>query len=125
MNAKQFINKIILQEMKSLKENQARITHGSEEIHKLNDQPIKSFASQYSGDPVDIFFTNSGTAHVTKRTTNLISHGKDSGKSLNLKDVKIIYSGLGDEFYKPTEFGAYLKSVYMGSKSRVRPTQPD
>ena len=110
--------------MEKLRENSQRITHAAEEIHQLNDEPIEIFANKYKGDRVDIFFTNSGTAHVVKRMDNLTWHGRDAGKSLKLNDVKYVYAGLEDEFYSPQDFGKLLKSVYNGSKSKIRGINP-
>jgi len=101
-----------------------RIVHGEEEIWELNE-PIKLFVEKYKGKPVDIFFTNDGKASVTKRTQNLVMHGKDSGRSLNLNNVKHVYSGLDNKFYRPEDIGKIFKSAYLGSNSRVRAINPN
>lgn len=97
-----------------------RVTFGEEEVWQLQESP-PSFASKYAGQAVDIFFTTDGKASVTKRTSNLIFHGKDGGKGLDIKNVKYVYSGLEDEFYDSKDYGKLLRSVYMGKDSRIKP----
>jgi len=98
--------------------NEARITWGEELAYNLNhDRPL-TFVKAYEGQGVDIFFTKDGrSAIVTQRTSNLISHGKDTGKSMNTSDVKFVYCGLEKEFYTPEDYKKLLNAVYKGSRN--------
>ena len=104
-----------------LKENNYRVTSGSEEIHQLNDEPIKFFANKYKDKSVDIFFLKDNKASISKRTSNLIYHGKDSGKSLKNQDnIKYVYSGLEDSFYTLENWKKLISSVYKGTNSKIK-----
>jgi hypothetical protein len=103
--------------------NEARITWGEELAYNLNhDRPL-TFVKAYEGQGIDIFFTKDGrSAIVTQRTSNLISHGKDAGKSMNTSDVKFVYCGLEEEFYSPEDYKKLLNAVYKGSRNpKVKP----
>jgi len=104
-----------------LKENvtEARITHGSNEIHDLNSDTPQQFVKRY--DKEDIFFTNDGQAVVTKRSSNIVYHGKDGGKSINMSNTKFVYCGIEKQFYSVEDYRKILKAVYIGKKAKVTP----
>jgi hypothetical protein len=104
-----------------LREDNNRVTWGEEEIHDLNDEPPKHFANKYKGKPVDIFFLKNNKASISKRTSNLVYHGKDSGKGLkNQTNIKYVYGGLEDSFYKLENWKKLIYSVYKGSNSNAQ-----
>lgn len=99
-----------------------RVTHGTEEVHVLNDMPESAFAASASINGLqdaDMFFTEDKRVYCARRSSTLIYHGKD-GKGMNLTDVKSVYCALEKEWYAPTEYVKLLKSVYYGRKSRAK-----
>jgi hypothetical protein len=102
--------------------NEARITWGEELAYNLNHDSPSTFVKAYEGQSVDIFFTKDHrSAIVTQRTRNIISHGKDSGKSMNLTDVKFVYCGIEKEFYSVEDYKKLLKAVYGGKRASIKP----
>jgi len=118
-----FSNKEMLKWLKKFGINESikesRVTHGSEELHKLNGMSKKKFAERYKGDGVDIFFMEDDTAVVSNRSSNLIHHGKDGARSLKLNSISVIYGGLEDRFYTPENWKKVLHSVYKGKRASV------
>lgn len=102
-------------------ERDSNITHGAEEVHSLNGEPVSVFAGKYKDTKSDVFFTPDGKAHVTVRMSNLIYHGKDKCKGIDNKRVSMVYCGLEDEFYSLEEYAKLLNGVYKGVRARVKP----
>jgi len=96
--------------------NEARVTWGEELVYDLNHDKATFFAKKYEGLDNDIFFTKDGQAIVTKRVSNLVSHGK-SQKDLKLDNIKFVFCGLEKEFYSTTDYCKLLTAIYRGSRN--------
>lgn len=103
--------------------NEARITWGEELAYNLNHDKPTIFVKAYEGQSVDIFFTKDGrSAIVTQRTSNLVFHGKDAGKNVNVSDVKYVFCGLEKEFYSPEDYKKLINAIYRGSRNpKIKP----
>lgn len=110
-----------IQLFENFNESSTRVTWGEEEVHELNDEPINLFIKKYEGKKNDIFFTTDGKAIVTGRMANLSYHGKDSGKNIKGNNIKFVYCTLENEFYSLDDFKKLLRSVYNGSRPRIKP----
>lgn len=101
-------------EFNKINESNDRVTWGEEEIHDLNSDSPQHFVTRI-GDDKDVFFTDKNTAIVTKRISNVISHGRDGNKTLSLKGVNKVWCG-GEGFCTPEAYVKFLKCVYNGTK---------
>lgn len=100
-----------------------RVTYGNASEYALNGEPEKIFVKRFLNKDkgFDIFFLDdNATAIVSDRMSNIIYHGA-KGDFPNLNRVKYVYSTYDEGFYKPEDFSKLIKSVYRGTKTRVKP----
>jgi hypothetical protein len=120
--SKKLPNKIKIGEMKNIPTfdqfiNESRVTWGEELVYDLNRDKATLFVTEYEGLSNDIFFTKDNQAIVTKRTSNIISHGKNP-KDLKLDNIKFVYCGIEKEFYSTADYTKLLNAIYRGLNIR-------
>jgi hypothetical protein len=97
--------------------NESRVTWGEELVYDLNRDKATLFVTEYEGLSNDIFFTKDNQAIVTKRMSNIISHGKNP-KDLKLDNIKFVYCGIEKEFYSTDDYTKLLNAIYRGLNIR-------
>ena len=100
---------------------ESRITHGKESVYDISNDTPTNFVDGLEIDPKsgsDVFFLNDDkTAIVTSRMSNLVYHGRDLPKGMNLNNVKYVYASPEESFYTPDDYVKLIKAVYRGNRA--------